>query len=230
MLDIILLEPKEPGNIGAIARVMKNFGFSSLVLVNPQCDYRSVTARNRAKHAQDVLAGAKIVPAVGRYHTLIGTTGRLGTDYNLSRSPLAPKQVALLSLPRKAGLLFGREGIGLTNKEIMRCDFLVSIPASPEYPVLNVSHAVAIVLYELCNVKKSTDHILPAHREEKMRALRVMTELIDQMIFPTSSMMQTQKIVWKRVLGKSMLTHREAAAIMGFCRRAMHLLSRQRHL
>src|SRR3989338_4206192 len=185
-MDIILMEPEEPGNIGAVARAMKNFGFSNLILVNPKCDYLGEASRNRAKHAQDVLAKVKVVSKLPKYHTLIGTTGRLGTDYNVPRSPIIPKN---LQIPKKGkiGILFGREGVGLMNDEIQICDFIVSIPSNPEYPVLNLSHAVTIVLYELYQLQqqKSTDHFIPASIKEKDQTLNIINETIDSIEFST---------------------------------------------
>lgn len=225
-MDIILMEPSEPGNIGAVARVMKNFGFTSLLLVNPQCDHHHDQARNRAKHAQDVLSAAKVITKkdLHDYHTLIGTTGRLGTDYNITRSPLLPHQLPML-LPGQGtcGLLFGREGTGLSNEELKKCDLLISIPTSRQYPVLNISHAVGIILYELFlpMQKKSTDHIIPASKNEKTQTMRLIYKLLDTVDFPTQSMRKTQNIVWKRLIGKSFLTHREAAALMGLFRKLL---------
>jgi len=155
MIHIILMEPENPGNLGAIARVMKNFGFMSLILINPKLEVDE-TARCRAKHAQDILDNAKIkdVSYLKKMDLLVGTTAKVGTDYNIPRSPLSPKDLAAKVNPKqKIGLLIGREGIGLTNEEIMMCDFTVTIPANPDYPTLNISHALAILLYELSSMQ-----------------------------------------------------------------------------
>ncbi len=224
MIEIILIEPEEPGNIGAIARVMKNFGFTSLILVNPHCNHLAEDARKRAKHGLDVLENAKVVKALRGYHTLIATTGRLGTDYNITRSPILPAQLPdLLPKNAKIGLLFGRESTGLHNEELEKCDFIVSVPASAKYPVLNISHAVAIILYELYRKQKgkSTDHFIQANANEKKQTLKLVNEILNTIAFPTQSMLTTQKKVWRRIIGKSALTHREAAALMGFFRRLL---------
>ena len=151
-MDIILLEPETAGNVGAVARVMKNFGFQNLVLANPKCDYKSQEARDRAKHANDILKQTKIIKKneLRKYYTLIGTTAQLGTDYNIPRSPLTPEQLSKIIHDKKnVGVLFGREGSGLSNKEIELCDFVVTIPTSKKYPTMNLSHSVAVICYEL---------------------------------------------------------------------------------
>jgi len=134
MISIVLIEPENPGNIGAITRVMANFGFESLFLVNPKCDHLSQEAKNRAKHAQEVLNNAKTIKNLNKFDYLIATTAQIGTDYNLPRSPIKPEQLAKI-LPEKGNiaLVFGREGIGLTNEEINKADFVVTIPTNKKY-------------------------------------------------------------------------------------------------
>lgn len=223
MIQIVLMEPEHPGNIGAVARVMKNFGFRDLVLINPKVPIND-DAKRRAKHSQDILKRAKIVDSsyLDSLDILIGTTARLGTDYNIPRSPLTPKDLARVNTKKKVGLLLGREGIGLRNEEISRCDFVITIPATKRYPTLNVSHALAVILYELfqCKAKiKSNSHIIPASKKDKEVLLRYINHTLDKMEFSTMEKRETQRIVWKRLVGKSMLTKREAFALMGFFRK-----------
>ncbi len=225
MLYVILLEPENSGNIGAVARVMRNFGFKKLVLINPAA---SITdeARCRAKHAQSVIDGIRIadISSLDTFDILVGTTAKTGTDYNIPRSPLTPRELAgKLETKKRVGLLFGREGIGLTNREIQRCDFTVTIPASTKYPTLNISHAVAIILYELFqkNAEKTTvSSITSMSRKDKEVLLDYVGKSLDTMTFTTPEKKNTQKTVWKRVIGKAMLTKREAFALMGYFKKA----------
>ena len=95
MIDIVLIQPKTPGNIGAIARVMKNFGFANLILINPDCEI-DFDAKSRAKHAKDILENARVenFDFLNIYDYKIGTTARLGSDYNIPRSPLTPTELS----------------------------------------------------------------------------------------------------------------------------------------
>src|SRR6056300_1395817 len=93
MINVILVEPKNSGNVGAIARSMANFGFSKLILVNPKCNHLPQTARNRAKWAQDVLTKAKVVSKIPKMDTLVATTAQIGNDYNINISPISPRQL-----------------------------------------------------------------------------------------------------------------------------------------
>lgn len=230
MIDIILLEPAVPGNIGAVARVMKNFSFTNLVLINPYCDHLCDEARNRAKHSQDVLEKAEVMDffVVDDYDYLVATTARVGTDYNIPRSPLSPRELAAklkgLDSKKRIGLVIGREGKGMFNEEIEKCDFVVTVPSSTDYPTLNISHAVAVMLYELYNSLSdvtSTSHITPIGKPEKDQIMRMFDNIFSGMRWETKEKRETQQILWKKIIGKAMLTRREAYGVMGFLRKVL---------
>ncbi len=218
MISIILVEPEHPGNVGAVARVMKNFGFNDLILVNPKCDPCCEEARNRAKWANVVLKKAKTRKKMPKdFDYLIGTTARLGTDYNIPRSPLTPEQLVEKISNRKTGILFGPESTGLRNEEIELCDFTVTIPTKKAYSSLNLSHSVAIILYKLSRIKLK--NFPAATGKEKKILLDYIEKSIEKMDFSTKEKKETQRTVWKKVIGKAMLTKREAFALMGFFRK-----------
>lgn len=217
MLTVVLVGPENAGNVGAVARSMKNFGLKSLVLVDPKCDHLSKEALDRASHAKDILKKAKVLDDLKGFDTKIATTAVLGTDYNITRSPLLPGQLA--GLRGKTALLFGRESHGLSNEEISRCDFVVTIPASKRYPTMNISHAAAILFYEIFKSEKPTSHFQPASAKDKEVILKRFDDILDSMKFSTAGKKKTQRKVWKRIIGKSFLTKREAFAVLGFLRK-----------
>lgn len=226
MIQIVFVEPENPGNIGALARVMKNFGFKQLILVNPQCNHLAQDARNRAKHANDVLNNALVVDSLGDLDAdyIVGSTAKLGTDYNIPRSPLTPADFAkkVIKIKNNIALLIGREGKGLYNEEIALCDFIVNIPSSKTYPTLNAVHAATILLYELFierNKESVHDKFKAASKQDKDQVLKVLDSALENMDFATKEKEETQRIVWKKLLGKSMLTKREAFALMGFLKK-----------
>jgi TrmH family RNA methyltransferase len=109
--------------------------------------------------------------AVDEADYLVGTTGVDATDENLVRSTVTPQQMTQ-DIPDEAtvGLLFGREGIGLTNDELARCDTVVRIPTAEDYPVMNLSHAVAVVFYECFTGRtgsRAANTGTPSSREER---------------------------------------------------------------
>lgn len=219
-MKIILVEAKKSGNIGAVARVMANFGFDDLILVNPKCKKTSKEAIGRAKHGISVLKKAKVVNRVPKMDTLIATTAMLGTDYNIPRSPISPEQLAGIIQPNAdVGIVFGREGSGLTNEEVLACDFVCTIPSSKKYPTLNLSQSVAVICYELSKnlpITKVNEHILFATGVEKRQLMKMLDRVLGRLPFRNDRKRETQRKVWKRMIGKSFLTKREAYALMGF--------------
>ena len=227
MIEIILMEPRKQENLGAVARAMKNFDFENLVLINPKCKI-GVKARKVAKHANDILDKAKIkkYDYLKNYDYLIGTTAILGTDYNIPRNTISIGQLSdkinKIKNKAKIGILIGRETIGLKNEEINLCDILVTIPSSKKYPTLNISHSAAIMLYEIfkkISNEKSDSHINFATKKDKEIIQKYINKTLDKLEFSTKEKKETQKKVWKRVIGKAMLTKREAFAVMGFLRK-----------
>lgn len=224
MISIILIEPENPGNIGAVARAMANFGQEKLVLINPKADHLDEEALARSKHARDVLRKASVKKDLKGFDTVIATTAKLGNDYNLPRTPIFPSQLAprIKGMDNRIGLVFGREGCGLTNEEIHECDFIMTIPTSSSYPVLNLSHAVGVVCYELfrqSSEERISKRYEPISSVEKRVILEKMDKVLDSLDFMTPDKKETQKRFWKRLLGKSFLTKREAYILMGFLKK-----------
>lgn len=228
-ITIIVQEISTPGNCGAIARVMKNFGFEKIIFLNPLCDFLSDESLNRAKHAKDVLQNATIVKnfneIIKKFDYVIGTTAMIGQDYNILRTPMLPLELSKkINKKNKYAIIIGREGEGLSNSEILKCDFTVTIPSSKEYPTLNVSHALGIVCYEIfknhCN-ENITSHINMAGIEEKDALLNLINLSLDNFEFSTDDKKETQKILWKRIIGKAMLSRREVFALCGYFKKVL---------
>ena len=232
MISVVLVEPCSPGNIGAVARSMKNFGVKDLYLVNPKCDHLDREALWRAKHAKDILKRSKVLKKfsdLGKFSTLVATTAALGTASNVARIPLSPEELGekYFELNRAgSAVVFGRDGTGLTNREIMKCDFVVTIPSSPRYRALNLSHAAAVILYELfrhSRKKKIVSGFTPSGSQEKEVIMKLIEGLLKRMPFHFDTQRDTQKKIWKRIMGKAMLSRREAFAVIGFLKKASKL-------
>ncbi len=152
--SVILMETSHPGNIGGVARAMKNMGLSDLRLVKPKTFPHS-DATSRAAGASDVLSHARVFDnlndAVADCQVLVGASAR---DRTISWPLLTPRQCAekFISdryLNARVGLLFGREDSGLKNEELDKCDYLLRIPCNPDFSSLNLAAAVQVVSYEL---------------------------------------------------------------------------------
>lgn len=222
MVSIVLIEPETAGNIGAVARVMQNFGMRTLILINPKCDYLSKEALDRATSGKRILRTAKVAgkEILDSFGLVAGTSARIGTDYNIRRTPVYPGELAQKIAGRKnTAIVFGRESSGLTNKELSLCDFCITIPTDRKNPALNISHAVAIVLYELC--KPQAENALKERYPlisllEKKQLVKQIDACIDRMPFSTEEKRNTQRLVWRHILGKAAVTKREAYALLGF--------------
>ena len=152
-IRIILVEPSHPGNIGGVARAMKNMGILHLVLVSPR-RYPSDEAQARASGASDVLASAEVVDSLEE--ALEGCTYVCGTttrDRSIDWPTMDPRHFAERAITQfgtsKIAVIFGRESGGLTNAELDRCHVRVAIPANTDYPSLNLVSAVQVICYEL---------------------------------------------------------------------------------
>jgi TrmH family RNA methyltransferase len=152
-ISFILVEPKEPGNIGASARAMKNMGFQHLELVKPR-SFMTEETKKMACNAFDILAKAKtysnLNEALETKTLVVGTTRRLGRTRGLIL-PLEEgiKKVIASAKKNRVALLFGREDKGLSNREVEECGFLITIPSDPSSPSLNLAQSVLLVAYEL---------------------------------------------------------------------------------
>jgi tRNA/rRNA methyltransferase len=152
-IRVVLVEPQHSGNIGAVARAMKNMAISRLVLVNP-ADHLALQARMMAMHAFDILQQAQVVgtlaQAVADTGYVVGTTRRLGKSRQIQHSSrsLAPLLLELATT-NPVALVFGREDSGLSNDELAQCHELINIPAHPTFGSLNLAQAVLLVCYEL---------------------------------------------------------------------------------
>ena len=150
-LRIVLVRPKYSGNIGAVARAMRNFGVEDLMLVNP-APIRRDWADAMAVHARDVLDSMQVHDslraAVSECGLVVGTTCRAGLYREGARFPevLAPEIAAALKTNRVA-FVFGREDSGLTNEDLRCCHKLLTIPTDPAFASLNMAQAVLLCCY-----------------------------------------------------------------------------------
>ncbi len=152
-IAIVLVEPREPGNIGAAARAMANMGLSRLVLVRPP-DHLVADAFKMALAARPILESAVVVDdlaaALAGFGFVAGATRRPGAG---RRGRVSPRQlaaeIAAVAAANDVAILFGREDSGLTNDELQYCQRLVTIPSSEGFGSLNLAQSVLAIAYEI---------------------------------------------------------------------------------
>ena len=152
-IRIVLVKPSHPGNIGAVARAMKNMSLSRLYMVAPT-DFPSFEASQRAASAGDVLQNAVVVDfleqALQGCALVAGTTSRLrNVTWPQIDARAGGELLYAESAQHEVALVFGNERTGLLNEEMEQCQYLVNIPTSDEYPSLNLSQAVQVMTYEI---------------------------------------------------------------------------------
>lgn len=150
---VVLLQTSHPGNIGAVARAMKNMGLERLYLVQPK-RFPHAEATARASGAADVLAKAVVIDSLEA--ALVGCGLVVGASARLRAIPwptIDPRECAdkvIKSVAQtEVALVLGREDAGLTNAEMELCNYLVHIPANPAYSSLNIAAALQVLVYEI---------------------------------------------------------------------------------
>ncbi|MBJ24200.1 MAG: rRNA methyltransferase [Euryarchaeota archaeon] len=188
-LKVILVRPSIEGNLGAIARSMLNFGFNELHLVTPELTIGE-EARKRAKHAKTVLENVRIHESfkecINDCSLVIGTSGkREFGEKIITRHFLTPAEISERVYPNngKIAIVFGPEGKGLSQEELINCDLLTSIPTWEGYPIMNLSHSVSVILYELYKFHMfNKDSVDPSIRTSSISIERTLNPKIRQLL------------------------------------------------
>ena len=233
-ISVILVKPLYAGNVGSVARAMANFGFKNLFLANP-CKLGK-PADDMAVHAKGILQKAKICKnfeaAIKKFDLIIGTTcEKTEKDDYFLRMCITPEQLKkkLENVKGKIAFVFGPEDIGLTNAELERCDIVVSIPTAPEYKSMNLSHAVAVLLYELSKtesrVPKTESPVRLSSKKEKDLIVQNFAAIANLINYPKPS--ERRKIfnlMLTKLIGRAQVTGREANTLIGVLKKIKNRL------
>jgi tRNA/rRNA methyltransferase len=219
MITIVLIEPHYSGNIGSVCRAMKNFGFTKLEMINPH----EITdeASMMAVHAKDVLQNAKHSKKFNfkKYDYVIGTTciETSKDDYFLRMTTqLSDLKGKIKNKKGKIAIVFGPEPDGLSNDFLEQCDIITTIPTSAKYRSMNLSHAVAVTLYELSDLKQTSDSRLAGAKENSL-INQNMKEIMKKSGYP-SEKHKVFNTMFKKILGRAVVTGREANTLIGVLR------------
>ena len=219
-MKIVLVEPQISGNVGAVARIMANFGIDDLALVNG-CE---ITGEGFARSK----SGRPILEKLQRFQTMqealadcdiaIATSGiKPEGDKRWFRAPQDVKKINELIDPReKPALVFGRENYGLYKDELALCETTITIPTSQDYPVLNLSHAVGIVLYEINRKVKVKE---PKRRksisqDEFERLVERIMEMLENSSYPKRKLARS-KTTLRRLISRGNPDEGEYENLMG---------------
>ncbi|MDL2268754.1 RNA methyltransferase [Desulfosarcina sp. OttesenSCG-928-A07] len=229
-IHIVLVEPQGPINVGSVCRVMMNFGFKALRLVNPCPAYHSLEARRMALKAESILSDAAIFPtladAVADCHLIFGTTRRFGKYREDFLSPeSAVRQIWSQPPGIRTAFVFGREDRGLHTAELDLCHFFVTIGTDPAYPSLNLSHAVALILYGLKTVENTYPHpeTQPIAMPAESRDIELMFQHMRRTLLDIDYLDEQNPDhilrAFRRLWGRGGLTGREVRILQGLWNR-----------
>ena len=224
-ISIVLVEPQGPINVGAVCRCMLNFGFTDLRLVNPCNTYRSLKARRMALKAESILIRAPVFSslqqALADCHQAFGTTRRFG---KYREDFLSPEQSATLACAQssssRVALVFGREDRGLHTSELDLCQYFVTIPTHDAYPSMNLSHAVALLLYELRKARLNaqsipTEDTLPALASDVENMFQHMRRTLLNADYLDPQNPDHILRAFRRLFGRTALSDREVRILQG---------------
>ena len=240
-LDVVLVRPKEDGNVGAVARLARNFGADRLVLVAARAKVGTV-ARRRA------MAGLPLLQAATRVRTfdqgireadfVIGTTDlSTGRSNAYLRRSVSPERLGEMvrTLEGRVAIVFGPEDNGLSREELLRCDLIVHIPARREFPTLNLSHAAAIVLYAVHRARGPSDpettpapEVIELNGPEKELFLERLGELLTRTGYPAHKR-RGLILLFRRVLGRATPSEAELRMMLGLFKSYGRALDRKGH-
>jgi len=226
-IQVVLSHPTHSGNIGAVARAMKNMGLSALRLVAPEADPLASDARARAAGADDVLASASVYSdlseALSGSKLVIGSSARSREIVWPTLQPReAAQELVRVSADGPVSVVFGQERMGLTNDELDHCHYVIAIPANPAFPSLNLAAAVQIIAYELMLADggslglplAATDEV-PATHDQLQAFYRHLEEVLNEVGFFGARHPEKLKRRLIRLFNRARLADSEVSILRG---------------
>lgn len=231
MLRIVLVEPREAGNVGAAARVMKNFGFSALAIVGEHPELLPV-AGWWASGADDVLAGAtyagSLLEAIGDAHVTVATTSLRGRTPGAGFDPFSLAGLFhSLRGDQTMALVFGREDRGLTGEEVALCQHTAAITTDPRFPTMNLAQAVGAFCLALSGASPAPrERELPAAAMVERMHQRVRALLLDTGFLQANSPDHIYDAL-RAIAARADLDEREVTIVLGIVRQLEWALGRR---
>jgi TrmH family RNA methyltransferase len=227
-LRVVLVSPRNPLNIGAVARAMSNFGFQALRLVNPYAP--SFREASSAVGASEILASAvrykTLAQAVEDCALVIGTTAVRTRDlqHPVRRPEYGARLVRQRLVSSNVALLFGSEKFGLSNDALSHCHWLIRIPTCDKNISMNLGQAVAVCLYELIRDSKqerAANQLKLATAEELERITTLLLEALQTSGFLDRRRVSDADERIRRLVRRLRLPERDAVIWLGKLRQML---------
>lgn len=231
-LRIVLVEPREAGNVGAAARVMKNFGFEDLHIAGEHPQLHPL-AGWWASGADDVVERAHFAPslfdAIHDAHITVATTSLRGRTEVASLGPFDVARLhASLQSDQVVALVFGREDSGLTHEEVALCQYTAAIPTNPAFPTMNLAQAVGAFCFAASTITAAPrERALPtAEMLERMHE-RIQSLLVEAGFLHANNADRIYDEL-RAIIARADLDEREATILLGIVRQMEWALSGSR--
>lgn len=238
MIAVALVEPQGHVNVGHVARLMKNFGHKKLYFVKPNFDRSE--AMKYSTHGKDVLAAAKTITLKQlekKFDVLIGTTAiRATSRLNILREAIDAEELARIVNDgdgKDFCILLGREASGLNNEELAMCDLVALIDTKTKYRTMNVSHALAVLLYEISKSKpelpdkRTKKNMKSASQHDIDLVLQYVAKVADAGNYDLHKKPLLEAAV-KKLLARSMPTEKDAMLLVSLFRKSLLSIQRSR--
>jgi TrmH family RNA methyltransferase len=224
-ISILLVQTQSAGNIGSVARAMKNFGLSRLVLVSPETGVTE-EAFQRACGADQILHGIQTAgslrEAVSPFALTVGTSSRTVQWIPTACAPVElGSRLVQYSPEQSVALIFGPERTGLTNEHLQHCQWLVTIPTEPDFESMNLAHAVAIVAYEIRRQLATTSlgrPLKPARLDQIEAFTGGLEKCLGEIGFLNEQNPQQVMATLRQILSRASLEQRDVSILRGILR------------
>jgi tRNA (cytidine32/uridine32-2'-O)-methyltransferase len=234
---VVLVRPQNAGNIGSVARAMRNMGTSDLVLVAPEpSPLNELAVAMATRHASDILESARIVAtldeAVADCVLTAGTSARVGGLYRRQTVLTLPEAAPRIVEAMPAGpvaLVFGPERTGLENDEVTRLHWQVTVPAEDEYPVMNLAQAATVCLWEvrrawLARTPGESPDVAPVADQERM--FRRLREALARVRFLRGGRANALFHAVRHLIGRAQPSAMEVKLLLGLARQLNYVADR----
>ena len=221
-LSIVLVRTRNPGNIGSAARAMANMGLRRLKLVRPVAEWQgeaTMMASGALDRMDPIQVHASFDESVAGAQVLVGTTS--GRERRTHQPVYTPRRIAPLlrghARTQEVALLFGPENRGLTDLQLSRCRYLVTVPSNDAFPVLNLAQAVMVLAYEISTCGEADREVKPdlVTHDQRERMFRHVKRVLIRIGFLSSSNPEHVMKAIRRFLGRADLSGRDIRILRG---------------
>jgi len=233
-INIILVGIEGGINYGLICRLAENFNINDIRLVNPRLtDEEYDLAEIFASNARDRIKKSKVFDhiddAIKDLDIIFATSAKASyMNGSFRRRFITPEEAVKLAYEhsKNIGIVFGRESTGLTNEEIDKCDLLINIPTSEKYRALNITHSVAIILYEF--YKQSTKFERKSPRYLRSMIVEYFREL-SRAIFSDEAYSERAYHAFKNIINRALPDTHELKIVMNVIRKTSNMLKKYKY-